>query len=96
MAVAALGLLGVGLYLAKIVVAQFLGRTFLGTNAAGGLPPALVIGLATVLIAINLPVVGWIINVTLTLVGTGALFSSTADTIRGAVRRAGPVMTARW
>ena len=54
-AVAALGLLGVGLYLAKIVVALFLGRTFVGANGPGGLPAALVVGLTTVLVAVNLP-----------------------------------------
>ena len=94
-AVAALGLLGVGLYLAKIVVALFVGRTFVGTNRSGGLPAALAIGLATVLVAINLPFVGWIINVTLTLIGTGALFSSIADAMRAGVRRADPMMPGR-
>ena len=87
-AVAALGLLGVGLYLAKIVVALFLGRTFVGANGPGGLPAALVVGLTTVLVAVNLPFVGWIINVTLTLIGTGALFSWIADAFRAGVRRA--------
>ena len=87
-AVAALGLLGLGLYLAKIVVALFLGRTFVGTNGPGGLSAALVVGLATVLVAVNLPFVGWIINATLTLIGTGALFSSISDAFRAGVRRA--------
>ena len=59
---AALGLLGLGLYLAKIVVALFLGRTFVGTNGPGGLSAALVVGLATDLVAVNLPFVGWIIT----------------------------------
>ncbi len=87
-AVAALGLLGIGLYLGKIAVALFLGRTFVGTSGSGGLLPALVVGLAAVLVAVNLPFVGWIINVTLTLIGTGALFSSISDAFRAGSRRA--------
>ena len=87
-AVAALGLLGLGLYLAKIAVALFLGRTFVGTSGSGGLFRALVVGLAAVLVAVNLPFVGWIINVTLTLIGTGVLFSSVADAFRAGGRRA--------
>ena len=81
-AVAALGLLAVGLYLAKIVVAMFLGRAFVGTNGPGGLAAALVVGLTTVLVAVNLPFVGWIINVALTLIGTGALVSGIAYALR--------------
>ena len=81
-AVAALGFLAVGLYLAKIVVAMLLGRAFVGTNGPGGLAAALVVGLTTVLVAVNLPFVGWIINVALTLIGTGALFSGIAYALR--------------
>ena len=81
-AVAALGLLAVGLYLAKIVVAMFLGRAFVGTNGPGGLAAALVVVLTTVLVAVNLPFVGWIINVTLTLIGAGALCAWTVDAFR--------------
>lgn len=86
-AAAALGVLAVGLYLAKIVVAMFLGRAFVGTNGPGGLPAALVVGLTTVLVAVNLPFVGWLINVTLTLIGAGALFAWIVDALRTGVRR---------
>ena len=90
-AMAALGFLAVGLYLAKVVVAMFLGRAFVGTNGPGGLAAALVVGLTTVLVAVNLPFVGWIVNVTLTLTGTGALVAWIADAFRAGVHRADPM-----
>ena len=86
-AAAALGFLVVGLYLAKIVVAMSLGSAFVGMNGPGGVPAALVVGLTTVLVAVNLPFVGWIINLTLTLIGAGALSAWILDALRG-VRRA--------
>ncbi|MCY4025910.1 MAG: zf-HC2 domain-containing protein [Acidobacteria bacterium] len=92
-AAAALGVLAVGLYLAKIVVAMFLGRAVVGTNGPGGLPAALVVGLTTVLVAVNLPFVGWLINVTLTLIGAGALCAWIVDAFRAGVHR--PDSTAR-
>ena len=87
-AAAALGFLAVGLYLAKIVVAMSLGRAFVGVNGPGGVPAALVVGLTTVLVAVNLPFVGWIVNVTLTLIGAGALSGWILGALRAGVRRA--------
>ena len=63
-----------------------LGRAFVGMNGPGGVPAALVVGLTTVLVAVNLPFVGWIINLTLTLIGAGALSSWILDALRGVHR----------
>ncbi len=64
-----------GLYLAKIVLAGFLGRALLGGQGEQRPSPALALlaGLVLVLIAVNLPFVGGIINFLLTLLGLGAL-----------------------
>ena len=64
-----------GLYLAKIVLAGFLGRALLGGQGEQRPSPALALlaGLVLVLIAVNLPFVGGIINFLLTLLGLGAM-----------------------
>ena len=61
----------------------------MGVNGPGGVPAALVVGLTTVLVAVNLPFVGWIVNVTLTLIGAGALSGWNPGRVasRGAPRR---------
>ena len=75
-ALVAFGLWALGLYLAKIPVALFLGRTFLGPRGSGSGPPlALLVGLLAVFVAVNLPFVGWIVNLALTLIGVGGLFA---------------------
>ena len=56
-------------------------------NGPGGVPAALVVGLTTVLVAVNLPFVGWIINLTLTLIGAGALSAWVLDALRGGAPR---------
>lgn len=56
-------------------VALFLGRTFLGPHGAGGTVPALLVGLLAVFVAVNLPFLGWIVNLALTLIGLGGLFA---------------------
>jgi hypothetical protein len=67
-----------GLYLAKIIVASFIGRTLLARNgdrlstAALGL----IVGLALVFIAINLPYIGGLIHFILVLVGFGGLITT--------------------
>jgi cytoskeletal protein CcmA (bactofilin family)/anti-sigma factor RsiW len=65
-----------GLYFAKTIVAQIVGRGLL-RNAES--PPhfaaTLFLGLVVVIVAINLPFVGGIINVALTLVGLGIIAS---------------------
>lgn len=71
---AALALWIMGLYLAKIVIAVFLGRALLASE--GGQRPlalTLLVGLALILVAVNLPLVGPIINLLLSTLGLGAL-----------------------
>ena len=87
LALVALGVWALGIYLAKIPVAFFLGRTILGPRDPGGPAPALLVGLLAVFVAVNLPFVGWIINLALTLVGVGVLFAWAMSTYRG---RTGP------
>lgn len=61
------------LYLAKILLALFLGRVVLGSHDARGasVAAALLVGLALVLVAVNLPYVGGIVNILLTVIGFG-------------------------
>jgi cytoskeletal protein CcmA (bactofilin family) len=64
-----------GLFLAKIVVAKWLGTVILGSRENGlssSLLP-LFVGLLLVLIAVNLPYIGGVINFLLILIGLGAL-----------------------
>lgn len=70
-----LALWGVGLYLAKIVLAGFLGRSLLAGQGEQQPAPALMllIGLVLVLVAVNLPYVGALVNILLTMFGFGAL-----------------------
>ena len=72
-AVVAIGLWALAIYLAKIPVALFLGRTILGPSGRGGLVPALLVGLLAVFVAVELPFVGWVIDLALTLIGVGVL-----------------------
>ncbi len=82
-ALVAFALWGLGIYLAKLPVALFLGRTFLGSYDSGGLAPALLLGLVAVFVAVNLPFVGWIVNLALTLIGVGVLFAWVVAAYRG-------------
>ena len=68
-----IGLWALAIYLAKIPVALFLGRTILGPSGRGGLVPALLVGLLAVFVAVELPVIGWVIDLALTLIGVGVL-----------------------
>lgn len=64
----------IGLYFGKTVIAQLIGRTLFQSPAG---PPhyaaTLIAGLAIVVIAINLPVVGGIVNFVLTVLGFGMI-----------------------
>jgi len=64
----------IGLYFAKTVLAQMIGRMLFQSPAG---PPhyaaTLIAGLAVVMIAINLPVVGGIVNFVLTVLGFGMI-----------------------
>jgi hypothetical protein len=58
-----------GLYLAKIVVGAFVGRSlFQGSRFL-----TLLVGLALIFVAVNIPYIGWIVNILLTLLGLGAM-----------------------
>ncbi|MFB3103764.1 MAG: hypothetical protein ACE1ZA_02445, partial [Pseudomonadales bacterium] len=59
------------LYLAKIVVGAVVGRMLL--SQSGSLPWTLLAGLTIVIVAVNLPFIGGIINLVLTIVGLGLL-----------------------
>ncbi len=64
----------IGLYFGKTVIAQMIGRTLFQSPA--GLPhyaATLIAGLAIVVIAINLPIVGGIVNFVLTVLGFGMI-----------------------
>ena len=89
LALVALGVWALGIYLAKIPVAFFLGRTILGPHDPGGPAPALLVGLLAVFIAVNLPFVGWIVNLALTLVGVGVLFAWAMSAYRRGTEPAG-------
>jgi len=74
-----LGVIGVvawllGLYFAKIIVAQFIGQTlFRSPHGTPHYAATLLAGLVIVLIAVNLPWIGWLAGLVLTLVGLGML-----------------------
>ena len=63
----------IALYLAKIVVAEFVGRQLM--QSRGALP--LLVGVLVVVVAINLPWIGGLINFLLILLGLGALAVTT-------------------
>ena len=89
LALVAFGVWALGIYLAKIPVAFLLGRTILGARDPGGPAPALLVGLLAVFIAVNLPFVGWIVNLALTLVGVGVLFAWAMSAYRRGTEPAG-------
>jgi cytoskeletal protein CcmA (bactofilin family) len=84
--VAILGLMlyVVGLYLAKIMVAHFVGRRILergGTQRH--FATALAIGLALVIVAVDLPFLGGLLNFVLTLAGLGLIVMFGWEQVRG-------------
>jgi cytoskeletal protein CcmA (bactofilin family) len=69
-----------GLYFAKTVVAQLIGRTLF--RSPQGVPhyaATLLAGLVIVIVAINLPWIGWLIGLVLTLLGLGMLVNYVAE-----------------
>jgi hypothetical protein len=80
-----LGIIGailwlLGLYFAKTVVAQTIGRALF--RAPHGVPhyaATLLAGLVIVIIAVNLPWVGWLFGLVLTLVGLGMLVNYVSE-----------------
>jgi cytoskeletal protein CcmA (bactofilin family) len=70
-----------GLYFAKIVAAQVIGRQ-LFKNREGATPhfaATLIAGLVIVLVVVNLPGIGWLASLALTLVGLGTLVAYAFD-----------------
>jgi cytoskeletal protein CcmA (bactofilin family) len=69
-----------GLYFAKIVVAQMIGRKLFA--APHGVPhyaATLLAGLVIVFVAINLPWIGWLIGLALTLLGLGMIVTFVSE-----------------
>jgi cytoskeletal protein CcmA (bactofilin family) len=64
-----------GLYFAKTVVAQMIGRQLFKTRdgATPHFAATLLAGLVIVLIAVNLPWIGWLVGLVLTLIGLGLI-----------------------
>ncbi len=74
----------VGLYFAKIVLGHFIGTRMLGASrTTAHFALALAVGLLAVLVAVNLPFVGGILNVVLTICGLGMLVLFLWDAFRG-------------
>jgi hypothetical protein len=71
-AVALLVFWALGLYLAKIVLAVFLGRSILSSEGTS-IALALLAGLIVIIVAINIPFVGGLANLLFTLIGLGAI-----------------------
>lgn len=69
----AFGLWLIALYLAHIVVARHVGEMIAPTGSRTGTALPLLIGLAIVIVAVNLPFIGGILSILITLVGLGAL-----------------------
>jgi hypothetical protein len=71
----AIGLWLLGLYLAKIIIAKCIGNAILGAKAdrLSTTALALIIGLVIVIVAVNLPYIGSILNFVLILIGVGSL-----------------------
>ena len=80
-----LGLIGavvwlLGLYFAKIVVAQLIGRRlFLSPQGVPHYAATLLAGLVIVIVAINLPWIGWLVSFLLTLLGLGMLVNYVSE-----------------
>ena len=73
----------VGIYLAKVVVAHFVGARLLeGGDDARHYTLALATGLALVIVLINLPLVGGVLNFLLTILGLGVLFQHLQRVVR--------------
>ena len=64
-----------GMYLAKIIIANFIGRTLLASSGErmSSVALGLIVGLVLLFVAINLPYIGGLVHFILILVGFGAL-----------------------
>ncbi|HET9358916.1 MAG TPA: zf-HC2 domain-containing protein [Vicinamibacterales bacterium] len=70
------------LYLAKIVIALLVGRALVGASARG-IATALLAGLVLVIVAVNLPYVGGLVSLLLTVTGLGVLVVEASRWYRG-------------
>jgi cytoskeletal protein CcmA (bactofilin family) len=70
------------LYLATIVIALLLGRALVGANGRG-IAMALLVGLVLVIVAVNLPYVGSLVSLLLTVTGLGAVVVEASRWYRG-------------
>jgi len=69
-----------GLYFAKIVVAQMIGRRlFASPHGVPHYAATLLAGLVIVIVAINLPWIGWLIGIVLTLLGLGMIVTYVSE-----------------
>jgi hypothetical protein len=76
-ALTALALWILCLYLAKILVARLIGNAIFGANASAiSTAAGLLVGIVIVVIAVNLPFIGSLLNFILILIGFGGLVSS--------------------
>ena len=74
----------VGLYFAKIVIAHIIGgRVLKAPRSDRHFAVALAVGLAVVIVLINLPFIGHILNFLMTLCGLGLLMIFLWDAFRG-------------
>ena len=73
------------LYLSKIVIGRYLGSALLGNGNAtmGSTALSLLIGITIIVVAINLPYIGGVLNILLMLIGMGALLIATYRLFRG-------------
>ncbi len=73
-----------GLYFAKILVANFLGRVLLLSDMSrfSSVVLSLLLGLLIVFIAINLPYIGWLIHFLVVIVGFGGLILTLFNSFR--------------
>jgi hypothetical protein len=72
------------LYLSKIVVGRYIGKVLLGTDKDTMASTALelLLGISIVIVAVNLPFIGGILNILLIIIGLGALLISAYQTYR--------------
>lgn len=79
-ALVALGMWVLVLYLSKMAIAVYLGHALLGLKRPDAL--VLAVGLVLVFIVVSLPYVGWIVNLAFTLIGVGMLYTAFANWYR--------------
>jgi anti-sigma factor RsiW len=70
------------LYLAKIVIALLVGRALVGASGRG-IATALLVGLVLVIVAVNLPYVGGLVSLLLTVTGLGVVVVEASRWYRG-------------